>query len=318
MDEQAPSRTAFGAAAHRAAHQVLEKGAVFSDPLALAILGPEADAAVREAEADPSRRGLRLFIAARSTIAETALASAVLDRGVRQLVVLGAGLDTFACRNPFRDSLHVFEVDHPLTQAWKRRRLVEAGVAPPPSLTFVPVNFEREDLLARLVACGFAPGQPSFFTWLGVAPYLTRQAVFATLAMIGALSGAAEVVFDYSDPPHTLAPELRAAHEARAARVAALGEPFLSYFEPADLHPTLRTLGFAEIDDLRPPGAGRPRAQGARAGRSNRLGQATPNLNRHPGNGEAFIRDRQEATPTPEGPGSPPPAFAGGSDRDDD
>jgi len=253
MEEQSPSRTALGAAAHRAAHQVLEKGAVFSDPLALAILGPEAEAAVREHEADPARRGLRLFIAARSTIAETALASAVLDRDVRQHVVLGAGLDTFAYRNPFRGTLHVFEVDHPATQAGKRRRLAEASIPIPPSLTFVPVDFEREDLLERLCACGFEPGRPSFFTWLGVVPYLTRQAVFATLAMIGALPGGAEVVFDYSDPPQTLPPELRAAHEARAARVAALGEPFLSYFEPADLHERLRALGFAEIEDLNLP-----------------------------------------------------------------
>jgi methyltransferase (TIGR00027 family) len=254
MEEQAPSRTALGAAAHRAAHQVLEKGAVFADPLALAILGPEADAAVRQAEADPSRRGLRLFIAARAHIAEAALASAVRDRGVRQFVILGAGLDTFAYRNPFRERLCVFEVDHPATQAWKRRRLAEAAIARPPSLTFVPVDFEREDLRARLVACGFAPGRASFFTWLGVVPYLTRQAVVATLDMIGALPGGAEVVFDYSDPPHTLAPELRAAHATRAARVAALGEPFLSAFEPADLHQTLRALGFAEIEDLNLPG----------------------------------------------------------------
>ena len=253
MEEQAPSRTAFAAAAHRAAHQVLEKGALFGDPLALAILGAEADAVLRDAEADPTRRGMRLFIAARSNIAETALASAVLDREVRQLVVLGAGLDTFAYRNPFRETLRVFEVDHPATQAWKRRRLADAEIAIPPSLTFAPVDFEREDLLMRLQACGFAPEQPAFFTWLGVVPYLTEQAVFATLRMIGGLPGGAEVVFDYADPPQTLTPEMRAAHEARAARVAALGEPFLSYFEPADLHARLRDLGFGEIDDLNPP-----------------------------------------------------------------
>jgi O-methyltransferase involved in polyketide biosynthesis len=287
MDELAPSRTALGAAAHRAAHQVLEQGALFGDPLALAILGPEADAAVREAKADPTRRGLRLFVAARSTVAETALASAVRDRDVRQLVVLGAGLDTFAYRNPFRETLHVFEVDHPATQAGKRRRLArflpkwvgfgdeearqqrnvgafpgssepgkalgEVSIPLPASLSFVPVDFEREDLLARLCAQGFEPERPSFFTWLGVVPYLTEPAVFATLGMIGGLPGGAEVVFDYSDPPHTLTPELRAAHEARAARVAELGEPFLSYFEPAGLHDRLRALGFGEIEDLNLP-----------------------------------------------------------------
>lgn len=253
MDEQAPSRTAFAAAAHRAAHQVLEQGALFGDPLALALLGPEAEGAMREAQDDPTRRGMRLFIAARSNVAETALAAAVLNRDVRQLVVLGAGLDTFACRNPFRESLRVFEVDHPATQAWKRRRLAEAEIPIPPSLTFVPVDFERDDLRARLCACGFEPERPAFFTWLGVVPYLSRQAVFATLAMIGALPGGAEVVFDYADPPQTLTPEMRAAHEARAARVAAVGEPFLSFFEPDELHEKLRALGFCEIEDLNPP-----------------------------------------------------------------
>src|SRR5262249_21010719 len=105
MDERAPSRTAMAAAAHRAAHQLLEQGAIFSDPLALAILGQDAEAVARDAEADPSRRAMRLFIAARSNLAEAVLADGVERRGVRQLVVLGAGLDTFAYRNPFGERL---------------------------------------------------------------------------------------------------------------------------------------------------------------------------------------------------------------------
>jgi methyltransferase (TIGR00027 family) len=253
MEEQAPSRTAFAAAAHRAAHQVLEGGSIFSDPLALAILGPEADDIVREARADPSRRGMRLFIAARAAIAEGTLAEGIEDREVRQLVVLGAGLDTFAYRNSFRDRLTVFEVDHPATQAWKRRRLAEAGIAIPDSLAYVAVDFERDRLLDRLLASGFEPGRRAFFMWLGVVPYLTRNAVFETLGVIGASPGGAEVVFDYADPPETLTPEMRALHEARAARVAALGEPFLSYFEAADLHAQLGALGFDHIEDLNLP-----------------------------------------------------------------
>jgi methyltransferase (TIGR00027 family) len=248
-----PSRTALAAAAHRAAHQVLERGAIFADPLALRILGEHADAAVSDAKNDPSKRGMRLFIALRSRIAETALGEAVERRGVGQLVVLGAGLDTFGCRNPFGARLEVFEVDHPDTQAWKRRRLAEAGIEAPETLVFAPVDFERDNLLARLEACGFAPGRRSFFTWLGVVPYLTEDAVFATLRTIGGLPGGAEVVFDYSDPPQTLPAKLRASHEARAARVAALGEPFRTWFDPPDLHRRLRALGFAEIEDLGPP-----------------------------------------------------------------
>jgi methyltransferase (TIGR00027 family) len=254
MLEQEPSRTAWMAATHRAAHQVLERGAIFSDPLALRILGQDAEAVARDAQAHPERRGMRMFIAARAHLAETALAAGVEQRGVSQLVVLGAGLDTFAYRNPLADRLKVFEVDHPATQAWKRRRLDEAGIAVPEGLVYAPVDFERQALLEGLATAGFDPGRRTFFLWLGVVPYLTSDAIRATLATIGALPGGGEVAFDYADPPAALSDEARAAHQARAERVAALGEPWLSYFEPPALHALLTELGFTEIQDLGPPG----------------------------------------------------------------
>src|ERR1700709_1732986 len=147
MQPEQPSRTALGAAGLRAAHQVLDGAAIFADPLALRILGPDADDLVREAqaEADPFRQRLRWFIAIRSRIAEDALAASI-KRGVRQLVVLGAGLDTYAYRGPHARELRIFEVDHPATQAWKRERLAEADIALPAALTFVPIDFEREAL----------------------------------------------------------------------------------------------------------------------------------------------------------------------------
>jgi methyltransferase (TIGR00027 family) len=250
MREREPSRTAYAAAAYRAAHQVLEEGRIFRDPLALAILGQDAAAVRRAAEAGPARRGMRFFIAARTSFAEAALARGVEERGVRQLVVLGAGLDTFACRNPF-PGLRVFEVDHPATQAWKRRRLEEAGIAAPDSLVFAPVDFEREALLDGLIGAGFDPARRTFFTWLGVVPYLTEAAIDSTLREVAGIAGGGEVVFDYSNPPASLSPEMSAMHARRAARVAAAGEPFLSYF---DLHARLKALGFDEIEDLGPPG----------------------------------------------------------------
>jgi methyltransferase (TIGR00027 family) len=171
MQPGQPSLTARGAAGHRAAHQLLEDGRIFRDPLAVRILGGDPDEIAREAEAAPSRRPMRLFIAVRTRFAEDALAAAA-ERGARQLVVLGAGLDTFAHRNPHEGAgLRVFEVDHPATQAWKRARLAEAGLAAPPSLTFAPVDFERQTLADGLAAAGFDPAAPSFFTWLGVVPY---------------------------------------------------------------------------------------------------------------------------------------------------
>ena len=247
-----PSRTAWAAAGHRAAHQVLERGYIFSDPLALRILGEEADAIVREAREDPSKRRLRIFIAARTRFAEDALAAAV-EGGVSQVVVLGAGLDTYAYRSPFGDRVRIFEADHPATQAWKRQRLAEAAIALPGWLAFAPVDFERETLGEGLEAAGFDRAQETFFTWLGVVPYITEQAVWATLGFIASLPNGAHVVFDYSNPPASLAPERRLEHEKRAERVAGLGEAWVTYFETNELRGQLMGLGFTEVEDLGPP-----------------------------------------------------------------
>jgi methyltransferase (TIGR00027 family) len=250
MQPGQPSRTALGAAGLRAAHQVLDGAAIFADPLALRILGADADALLREAEADPSRQRLRWFIAIRSRIAEDALAAA-MKRGVRQLVVLGAGLDTYAYRAPQSQNLRIFEVDHPATQAWKRQRLIEAAIPLPAALTFVPIDFERETLADGLAAAGFDSTQQTFFTWLGVVPYLTDEAIFATLGTIAGLPGGAHVVFDYVNPAASVAdPERRAAHEALSARVAALGESIRNHFDSAALHVRLKALGFREVEDL--------------------------------------------------------------------
>ena len=250
MLEQQPSKTALAAAAYRAAHQVLEQGRVFADPLAVPILGLDPEVFRQNPEAHEAKRGIRFFVVARSNIAEAALAQGVETRGVGQLVVLGAGLDTFACRNSFGDRLKVFEVDHPATQAWKRRRLSEAGIAVPDNLIYAPVDFERENLSEQLAKAGLDPDVRTFFTWLGVVPYLTKAAIASTLSQIAAHPGGAEVVFDYSEPREMIDPALRAHYEERAARVAAIGEPFLSFFEPAALHEELGALGFARIDDL--------------------------------------------------------------------
>jgi methyltransferase (TIGR00027 family) len=231
---------------------VLEGGRIFADPLALPILGADAPEAVRQAESDPTLRALRLFIAVRSRFAEDA-ARAAVAAGLRQVVVLGAGLDTFAYRAaPENDGLRVFEVDHPATQAWKRRRLIEAEIPVPQNVSFAPVDFERETLADGLAAAGFDPVQPSFFSWLGVVPYLREPAILATLGFIAGLPGVAHVVFDYGNPPASDGAENQrdAAREALAARVASAGEPILTRFETGALHALLTALGFREIEDL--------------------------------------------------------------------
>jgi methyltransferase (TIGR00027 family) len=252
MQSGEPSRTALAAARHRAAHQLLEQGRIFADPFAVRILGEDAETIARQAAESPSGRMMRIFIAVRTRFAEDALAAAV-EGGVRQLVVLGAGLDTYAFRGAMRQRLRVFEVDHPATQAWKRRRLEEAEIALPECLTFAPIDFERETLAGGLQGAGFDPAQRTFFTWLGVVPYLTDKTVWSTLGFIASLPNGAHVVFDYSDPPDSLSPEMRELHERRAARVAELGEPWVNYFESDQLRARLMDVGFSAVEDLGPP-----------------------------------------------------------------
>jgi methyltransferase (TIGR00027 family) len=232
-----PSRTAWSAANHRAAHQIAEHGRIFTDPLAIPILGGEP-----VVDTEPGRRRMRVFIAARSAYAEAKLAQAYA-RGTRDVVILGAGLDTFAYRNPYPD-LRVFEVDHPDTQAWKRERLASAAVTVPDSVTYVPVDFENESLADRLRV----PDR-TFFMWLGVVPYLTRAGFDETLAYVQGVPRP-EVVFDYAMPPESLSPARRAAFAARAARVAGLGEPWQTYFWPDEIERILHAFG--DLEDLGP------------------------------------------------------------------
>lgn len=249
MQTGQPSQTARGAAAHRAVHQTLEAGVIFTDPFAVAILDDDTRARLPEMAADPSHRPMRHFIAARSRFSEDTLASCVA-RGVRQAVILGAGLDTFAMRNPHTGKgMQVFEVDYPATQAWKRERLAQAGLEVPASLTFAPVDFERQGLADGLAAAGFRSDRPAYFQWLGVVPYLTREAVSGTLDFIAGVPDS-EIVFDYAEPFENYPAERRTNVMAVAERAAARGEPWLSLFDPAELSDMLRNSGFLIVEDL--------------------------------------------------------------------
>lgn len=248
MIEDQFSRTALGAALHRAAHQTLERGLVFQDPFACAILGVTPEEAAARDGGDERRMRMRLFIAARSRLAERRIAAAVA-RGVRQVVVLGAGLDTFGLRNPHADAgVRVFEVDHPATQAWKRERIAAMGVEAP-SLTFAPCDFEKDDLGAALTCAGIDRAAPIFFMWLGVTPYLTRDAAMTTLRTISETPGA-EVVFDYTESAERDPGEAQAFHRELLERVAALGEPIVGFFDPLELASDLRALGMTEQEDF--------------------------------------------------------------------
>jgi methyltransferase (TIGR00027 family) len=256
MKEDCPSATALRVAIRRAAHQIMDDPKVFHDPLALRILGVENESAPQSdpkwSEQSPLSCGLRAFLAARSRYAEDELHTAI-KRGVHQYVVLGAGLDTFAYRHQYpEDVLHVFEVDHPATQIWKRTRLEEAGIPIPRTLTFAPVDFETQTLEEGLRQAGFDTTPSTFFSWLGVTQYLTSSAVTATLRFVASMPAGSGIVFDYTLLPSLLNPTARLAFDRLAHRVALAGEPFQTFFDPSLLKSSLRSMGFGQIEDLGP------------------------------------------------------------------
>jgi len=231
MQEGKGSRTAERVAQRRAAHQVRDRPLVFDDPLALRVIDPEVARALREHppthESSLVGPYLRAFFVMRSRFAEDELAAAAA-RGVNQYVVLGAGFDTFAYRNPFPE-LRVFEVDHPATQAIKRQRLAGGDIDIPSSLTFVSIDFPVTALADALHASGFDSSAPAFFSWLGVVPYLERPAIDATFRFIAALPQGSAVAFDYAVPPETLSWTGRLIYRQMSKRVAAIGEPWKTF-----------------------------------------------------------------------------------------
>jgi methyltransferase (TIGR00027 family) len=250
MQASTPSRTALRVALRRAAHQLYDAAPlVFDDPVAVPILGETYAEELRRTPTRPDRPfsvGLRAFLVARSRYAEDMLARGVAN-SITQYVLLGAGLDTFAHRNPY-PQLRVFEVDHPATQQWKRDLLAAGNFSAPANLIYAPVDFERESLAERLHAAGFDSTAPAFFAWLGVVPYLTLEAFRTTLAFIASQAPTSGVVLDYGQPRSALPFFEKLAHDSLAARVQLAGEPFRLFFTPSEIGAEL--TAFRVIEDL--------------------------------------------------------------------
>jgi methyltransferase (TIGR00027 family) len=240
-------------AIRRAAHQIFDRPKVLDDPIALSIVGWAAEAELRASTSrleGRAARYLRAFMVVRSRYAEDELAKAAA-RGARQFVILGAGLDTFAYRNPYGESeLRVFEVDHPATQSWKQERLAAAKIPIPASVRYAPVDFERQSLADGLQQAGFDARVTTFFSWLGVTPYLTADALNATLRFVAGTPAGGGVVFDYGVARGCLNWKHKLAFDYLSRRVAAAGEPFRTFFEPAALAAELRRIGFSWMEDL--------------------------------------------------------------------
>lgn len=247
MERGKASRTALRVAIRRAAHQLVDEPRVLEDPVAVRLVGPGYERDMERAMHKVAR-DFRLFMAVRSRYVEDGLAAAVAA-GVRQYVILGAGLDTFAYRNPFAE-LRVIEVDHPVTQAWKREKLVEAEIAEPGNVTYLPLDFEHKTLGEGLAEAGFDNGRAAFFGWLGVVPYLTLEAFRATVKVVGKMPAGSAMGFDYAVDPKNLSKVGRVAFDALAGRVAAAGEPFKLFFTPEQTDEELRQAGFRRVEQV--------------------------------------------------------------------
>lgn len=247
MADRSASVTARGVAILRAAHQLIDGiPPILDDSVVIRLLGPDTERRIREElerhHSTPSR-SIRSHVVLRSRVAEDLLREAVA-RGVTQYVLLGAGLDTFAYRQPeWARAIEIVEVDQPWSQAEKRRLLEEAGIDVPANVRFAGVDFERETLEAGLLRAGVAFDRPTFFSWLGVTMYLTREAIDAVLATVGSFAKGSGIVLTFAQPSE---PD-EANGRFFAERAAAVGEPWISYFTPEEIEATLRSHGFSDV-----------------------------------------------------------------------
>jgi methyltransferase (TIGR00027 family) len=256
MTEREASRTALGTAYLRAAHQLLDAPPrILDDPIALQLLGQGAAQhinAMAEHYHTPGAQALRAHVVLRSRFAEDRLAAAV-GRGITQYVMLGAGFDTFALRQPaWAKSLKILEVDHPGTQSVKRTHLAQAGLEVPANTALAHIDFEHEALLDGLLRHHISLKERTFFTWLGVTMYLCEAAIETVLLSIAAFPPGSEIVLTFLEPPDSRSHAAQEALTKLAQRVDSVGEPFVSYFEPAAIEKKLCDAGFTKVEFLLP------------------------------------------------------------------
>ncbi len=254
MTERNASKTALGVAALRAVHQLLDgEPKILEDPIAARLLGPEFLNRFAENPGkahDRGIQGLRGHVVLRSRYSEDRLAGAV-ERGVQQCVILGAGFDTFAYRQPlWARRLRIFEVDHPGTQREKRERLQAAAIETPENLEFVSIDFESVSLQDGLRSSSLDFSEPTFFSCLGVLVYLSEEAVRDVFQLVAAFPPGSEIVFTFSLADSALSGEDAALRARIAATVDSLGEPWRTHFDPELLAGDLKGCGFSEFTVL--------------------------------------------------------------------
>jgi len=247
--EAAPSRTAMLAAVARGLLRLeAPQPWVLDDAFALVLVGP----AWQELRKGPVAlfpaevvREVFAGISTRSRYAEDRLAAGAFA----QYVILGAGLDSFAWRRPdLLRSLRVFEADHPASQAWKLKRVSDLALPRSDSQVFVPVNFEAESLQDALRTAGFDWGRRALFSWNGVAPYLTPQAIASTLRTIAGAAAGSEVAFSYLAEEPVLDDVGREFMRIYAPLAASLGEPLQPGWPVIEIERLIGQCGLAVVD----------------------------------------------------------------------
>jgi methyltransferase (TIGR00027 family) len=253
MEKPAASRTALATALMRAAHTRLDPHPLIDDPWGDRLVPESVKRAMAPSDAmlDESLMRSQSYanVITRTRYTEDALQAAVA-RGIRQYVLIGAGFDSFSLRRPeFAANLQIFEIDFPATQRLKIERIDACGIALPDSVHFIAADLSQESVAAALERSPFDAQQLTFFSWLGVTMYLTREANLATLSSIASCSPAgSELVFTYLAAGVFQAQS--AAFRELEQRVAAIGEPFLSGFDPSELAANLAACGLDLLEDL--------------------------------------------------------------------
>jgi methyltransferase (TIGR00027 family) len=258
MRKRRPSQTAsFVALARALAQDGFTTLPAFDDPYALALLSPRWRSAhrllsawMRRATPDQRERAIAQLdvIPLRAAAIDAALRAALAE-GIGQLVILGAGLDTRAFRMAELGGVAVFEVDHPATQAYKRRRSRSLRSLAK-SLTFVPIDFERATLAAALPAAGFRPEERTAWIWEGVVMYLSDEALGRTLDDIARLSApASTLIVHYHEQK---APAANGEHRVRRVLLALWREPQIGLRLREAMHAQMRRVGFEVVSDTRP------------------------------------------------------------------
>jgi methyltransferase (TIGR00027 family) len=253
VEKLAASRTALATSLMRAAHTRLDPHPLINDPWGDRLVPESAKRALAASNEmlDESLMRSRSYanVITRTRYAEDALKAAV-SKGVRQYVLIGAGFDSFSLRRPaFATNLQIFEIDFPATQRLKLERIDACGMALPDRVHFIEADLSVESVAEALARSSFETTRLTFFSWLGVTMYLTREANLATLRSIASCSPAgSEVVFTYLDA--RLFQAQSDSFRELQQRVAAMGEPFLSGFNPAELAANLATCGLDLVEDL--------------------------------------------------------------------